>query len=137
MESEWIAHKQDLSHIERDQSAEPVVDEIQVPSVRNTQELLGHSEGASEPVYSKNASTRPPPNNNPEEFLPDSFFDESSENQEVDDLETTELKDEPLSENVRIEMESNIRQILQKRPRETKSGSEGDDDDFDWRRKRL
>ena len=132
-ERDWQDHESSQVHIAKGGPDEPD-GEAPIPSVPITQ---GRQESmtTSAEKHTLNQTTGSRSILASEEYLPESFFDESSEL--IDgNVQTSVADDEPLPADRTAEMESNIRTALQKRPRED-DGDSADEEDLDWRRKKL
>lgn len=130
LEAEWNAHvsgeKHDDITVDRDREdnvpipASNATDTLPTRMVQDTTDRLAQ---VSRNVASVTTSA-----------LPDLFFDDVSPSEE-EDLVDDESLNAPLSEDRRSEIEQNIRAVMSKRGLESITGS--DDDDLDWRRKRI
>ena len=134
-ETEWAVHELDQLHIEKRGPSDPLADETPITSVPVSQDIaISPVTSASRlPTKSIEKSVLP---TSAEEYLPDSFFDESPE-ASVEDVGLTVAEDEDLKEDRRAEMESTIRSALKKRARSCEDSDDDDEYDFDWRRKKL
>ena len=131
IDSEWESHEQTQSHLEKHRSVSLQEDKAPASGPSVTRLQVRAPDKRSDPTHPVELQAR-----SAEEFLPDSFFDVSIEVQEDDDAEPVVLN-EGLSEDRRVELESEIRNVIQKRQRQSENVSDDDEDDLDWRRKKL